>query len=233
MKLDHLSPQNAELKTLQKTFGTALTIDHLNLQETRNALSQVAPLLEKVRGSQKLHESHSNPTYMRAVILEQALLKHYAELKKKQAELRESQEFGIAQVVLAITAIERQIRKISETVSSITIKDVPAIVDSVRTQMGAKTASALSSKMNEILSGLGESLTTTRSSVQEVADQISENTFTGADMEVEPTETEDDNLSAEDMDTQADDITLDDEQVANNELDLTPDTEETLGREKR
>lgn len=156
------------------------------------------------------------------------------EAKKQKRMVKEADEVQQAQVVLAAQDMVDQIQKMMEQVSEMQYKDLPALTDSVRNDIGTEQAEKFQSGATSALSDLLTSLQSSKTAMEN-----SKAVLTGQEMIV-PGE-DDVNLDMDaDADADADgeeqlDIDLDAVDV-NADMDddsMDDDESETLGRERR
>ena len=137
-----------------------------------------------------------------------------------------------AQVVLATKDLVDRVQKMIEDVSEVQYKDLPALVDQARTDLGTSEADALQKNIGPGLDGLLQSM-------QDAKEQMNSglSALTGEEILSVPGEN-DDELEPE-LDTADDDLDLDldsgDDTDAALELDDLdePDLDTNLGRERR
>ena len=77
---------------------------------------------------------------------------------RRQRRLREASEIQQAQVVLASQDMVDQVQKMSEQVSSMQFKDLPALVDQIKNEVGANEATQFNGDASAALSGLLQNL---------------------------------------------------------------------------
>ena len=137
-----------------------------------------------------------------------------------------------AQVVLATKDLVDRVQKMIEDVSEVQYKDLPALVDQARTDLGTSEADALQKNIGPALHGLLQSM-------QDAKEQMNSglSALTGEEILSVPGE-DDDELEPE-LDTADDelDLDLDSDDDADTDLELDdldePDLDTNLGRERR
>lgn len=222
MKLNDLAaprPTKQIAKVFESYFGTNIKFESLNSRQTRNLLTRVQGLLKEHRSTSARHTSEQNPSYLKLVMLEQALAQRVKEnmppaaaqqpavagqpkpavagaaakdpklaaaLKKSQAGqtlnpeeqkmvagaammaqesrlrrayrmLKES-EVQQAQVVLAAQDMVDKMQGMLEDVSELQFKELPALVDSIKNQVGIDQATQFNGDASAALSGLMQNL---------------------------------------------------------------------------
>lgn len=147
---------------------------------------------------------------------------------KKQKRMVKEDEMQQAQVVLAGQDLIDRVQKMIEETSAMQFKDLPALVDSIRGDVGTEQASSYESSANSALSALLSNLQTAKAdmeSAQGILTGQGEITVPGEDDDVEV-----------DTDLDSIDVEVDDEEIdGEEEIDIEVDDEDTalLGREKR
>jgi hypothetical protein len=225
MKLNDLAaprPTKQIAKVFESYFGPSIKFDSLTRNQTQQLLTRVRNLLGEHRGTTARHTSEQNPSYLKLVMMEQALTQRVKEnmppvaaqqpaaaapagqpkpavagaaakdpklaaaLKKSQAGqtlnpeeqkmvagaammaqesrlrrayrmLKES-EVQQAQVVLAAQDMVDKMQGMLEDVSELQFKELPALVDSIKNQVGIDQATQFNGDASAALSGLMQNL---------------------------------------------------------------------------
>jgi hypothetical protein len=229
MKLQELaivSPTKQAAKVFESYFGNRVSFDSISHTQACNMLKRVRTLVSEHRRTPEFHNSEKNPSYLKLVMLEQALSARVAEqapvapvpatqvatsmpadpakqaalqsaqaaqqkrqaqdqskqidqqiaaLQKQKADLqkqmnmptmetrlsrrlREASEVQQAQVVLASQDMVDQVQKMSEQVSAMQFKDLPALVDQIKNEVGVDQAMQFNGDASAALSGLLQNL---------------------------------------------------------------------------
>lgn len=172
MKLTEFNAQPKMLakKALKENFKTELNFSKMSLVETKNMLTKVKHLLSTVKESNDVHTSEQNPAYLKLIFMEQALIHHYGDLRTQPLYnariVVENEEVEKSQVVLAAKDMMDSVQKMVEDVSDMLVKELPAIVDSVNSEIGTNEGDQYSTQATEALSGLQAALTTARAGLQ-------------------------------------------------------------------
>jgi hypothetical protein len=215
MKLNELaavSPTKQAAKVFESYFGNSIQFDQITQAQARGMLKRVRALIAEHRRTPEFHSSEHNPSYLKLVMMEQALATQAVApagsapmdpqkqaglqaaqiqqkkkqiqdaIKAKQAEiaqlqkqmndptqlamaeskiarrLREASEVQQAQVVLASQDMVDQVQKMSEQVSAMQFKDLPALVDQIKNEVGVDQATQFNGDASAALSGLLQNL---------------------------------------------------------------------------
>ena len=215
MKLHELAatkPSKQISKVFESYFGTKIQFDSLTARQTNHLLNRVRGLLSEHRAGPARHRSEQNPSYLKLVMMEQALVaqqqqqpsagttqpaqpagaqnaaqqvkdpKLAAALKKSQAgqtltpdeqklvagaalmkaesrmrkftKLVFESEVQQAQVVLAAQDMVDKMQGMLEDVSELQFKELPALVDSIKNQVGIDQAQQFNTDATAALTGL-------------------------------------------------------------------------------
>ena len=218
MKLQELAtPKKTRLitKTFESYFGSRISVERLNAGQTRQMLRKVQGLLGEHKGSMARHTSERNPTYLKLMMMEQALATRLKEmdvpvpgaqptagavqpaaqvkdpklaaalkksaagqtlnpdeqklvagaaLMKAESRLRNAyrmlkeSEVQQAQVVLAAQDMVDKMQSMLEDASEMQFKELPALVDSIKNQVGIDQASQFNADATAALTGLVQNL---------------------------------------------------------------------------
>ena len=208
MKLQELAvanPIQQAAKVFESYFGNRVDFNTVSNSQARNMLKRVRGLIAEHRRTPEFHYSERNPSYLKLVMMEQALAAaattpgaanpqaqagmqaaqiqqkrkqiqdaikakqgEIAQLQKQMNDptmmamaegrrarrLREACEIQQAQVVLASPVMVDQVQKMSEQVSAMQFKDLPALLDQIRNEVGVDQATQYNADASAALSGL-------------------------------------------------------------------------------
>jgi TfoX/Sxy family transcriptional regulator of competence genes len=170
MKLNefNMKPAQAAKKALKEHFNTELNVDGLGLYDTNRMLRKVKGLISEARTNGKASEQ--NATYLKAVFMEQALTHHYGELKAmpmyNQRMVVENEEVEKSQVILAAQEMVDSIQKMVEQVSDMLVKELPAVVDGVNSEVGTNEGQQFNDQVSQALTSLQAALTGSKTGIQ-------------------------------------------------------------------
>ena len=209
MKLQELAvanPTKQAAKVFESYFGTSIKFDTISRRQAQGLLNRVRSLISEHRRTPAFHQSEQDPSYLKLVMLEQALATQAVTgqpaanpqqqqalmaaqqqqkkrqiqdaIKAKQAEIAELQkqmnnpvmstmesrrrlkesEVQQAQVVLASQDMVDQVQKMSEQISAMQFKDLPALVDQIKNEVGVDQAMQFNTDATAALAGLLQNL---------------------------------------------------------------------------
>jgi hypothetical protein len=221
MKLNDLAasrPTKQIAKVFESYFGPSIKFESLTRNQTQQLLTRVRNLLSEHRSTTARHTSEQNPSYLKLVMMEQALTQRVKEnmvppagqaakpavpkpavaaaaakdpklaaaLKKSQTgqnlspeeqkmvagaammatesrlrrayKMLKESEVQQAQVVLAAQDMVDKMQGMLEDVSELQFKELPALVDSIKNQVGIDQATQFNGDASAALSGLMQNL---------------------------------------------------------------------------
>ena len=172
MKLNefNLKPTQVAKKALKEHFNSDLNVDTLGLYDTNRMLRKVRGFLGEMKTTGASNGGQNNPSYLKAVFMEQALTAHYAELKSlpqyNQQLVFENEEVEKSQVILAAQEMVDSIQKMVEQISDMLVKELPAVVDGVNSEVGTNEGQQFEQQASEALTTLQAALTQAKTGVQ-------------------------------------------------------------------
>ena len=157
MKLTDLDKNNVASKALKESFAFDFDISGLDKAKTLTMLKKVKGLLSETRQSSAHHSSESNPTYMKMLFMEQALSDHL-KVAKSPRIVFENEEVEKSQVILAAQDMIDTVQKMYEDVNDMLVKELPALVDSIQSEIGVTESDAFNEAANGALTALNTAL---------------------------------------------------------------------------
>ena len=105
--------------------------------------------------------------------MEQALSKHFAEISlRKPRIVVENEEVEKSQVVLAAQDMVDQVQKMVEEVSDMLVKELPALTDSVQSEIGVNESETFNQQVSEALTSLQAALTASQATLKSALNGI-------------------------------------------------------------
>jgi hypothetical protein len=105
--------------------------------------------------------------------MEQALSKHFAEINlRKPRIVVENEEVEKSQVVLAAQDLVDQVQKMVEEVSDMLVKELPALTDSVQSEIGVNESETFNQQVSEALTSLQAALTQSQATLKSALNSI-------------------------------------------------------------
>lgn len=169
----NMSKTSMAKKALKEHFNTSFNIEKLGLFETKTMLNKVKKLMSESKSDVQRQQ---NPAYLKLMMMEQALVHHYGELKAlpmyNQRVVVENVEVEKSQVILAAQEMVDSIQKMVEEVSDMLVKELPAVVDGVNSEVGTNEGQQFNDQVTQALTSLQAALTGSKTGIQGALDSI-------------------------------------------------------------
>ena len=162
MKLNELDNNpilNAQ-KALNEQYEVPFKIQGMNLPSTRSMLQKVRGLISETKQSPDFYRKQTSPAYMKMVFMEQALVHHFTDLRNRPQPriVFENEEVEKSQVVLAAQDMVDSVQKMLEQVGQMQVKELPALVSSIESEIGVTEAQQYDQEVSQALDGLSAAL---------------------------------------------------------------------------
>jgi len=151
-----LKPKQQVSKIFEQYFGQKFNVDTINGMQARHMLRRVRSMIQEHRASPEIHKSERNAAYLKLIMMEQSLAAHVDDLSNRR--LIEESDVQQAQVVLAAQDMVDKVQKMIEDISEMQYKELPALVDSIRNQVGTAEADQFNQSATAALQGLVQNL---------------------------------------------------------------------------
>ena len=166
-------PVETAQKALKEHYGKSIDVSRMSYAQVRNMLTKVRGLMSESRASNEFYKNQSNPTYMKLVFMEQALSKQFAQLSANRPRIVvENEEVEKSQTILAAQDMVDSIQKMVEQVSDMIVKELPALVDSVQSEIGVNESTTFQQQASEALTSLQAALTQSQTTMKEAVNGI-------------------------------------------------------------
>ena len=155
-EIAELKPKQQVSKIFEQYFGGKFNVDTMTGWQARHMLRRVRGMIKEHRESPAIHTSERNAAYLKLIMMEQSLAAHVEDLQSRR--LVEESDVQQAQVVLAAQDMVDKVQKMIEDISELQYKELPALVDSIRNQVGTAEADQFNQSATAALQGLVNNL---------------------------------------------------------------------------
>jgi hypothetical protein len=168
MKLNDLEQKNHAKKALKENYEVTFEVSSLDKANTKHMLNKVTKLITEARQSSNFYKNQTSSTYMKLVFMEQALSTHYKDLMNapKPRIVFENEEVEKSQVILAAQDMIDTVQKMYEDVNDMMVKELPALVSSIQSEIGANESTEFNNQASEALRALNDSLLNSKNSLE-------------------------------------------------------------------
>ena len=153
-------------KVMESRFGIKIDYDNLNFPKAYVLAQGLTENLEKIKHSHGVHVAEKNPKYMELLMVREGL--HRWMVENKQQLVMES-EMGKSQAILAAKDMVDSIQDMLEEVSKMQNEQMPALLDTIRDQIGMEQADAFKASVEPLLANMTQQLSAARSTADDAA----------------------------------------------------------------
>jgi len=160
MKLTDFNKNNYAKRALSENYKMSFDVSKLNKVQTQRMLQKVKQLTNEAKQTSDFYKNQTSPAYMKLVFMEQALTSHYKTLKSLPSPklVFENEAVEEAQVVLAAQDMVNTIQKMLKEIGQMQIEELPALVDSIESEIGVNEASTYNEQVSAQLDTLSGAL---------------------------------------------------------------------------
>jgi len=167
------NPIENATRALKEHYDVPFNVRKMSYAQARDMLYKVRGLMSETKKSTGFYESQQNSSYLKLVFMEQALSKHFAEISlRKPRIVVENEEVEKSQVVLAAQDMVDQVQKMVEEVSDMLVKELPALTDSVQSEIGVNESETFNQQVSEALTSLQAALTQSQATLKTALNSI-------------------------------------------------------------
>ena len=170
MNISELNPVATSRKMnslMESRFGFALDYNKLTYAKAQQLHGLIAENIARIRHSFGIHKAERNPKYMELLMMREGLSKWMNE----NQQLMES-EMGKSEAILAAKDMVDSIQDMVEKVSKMQVEQLPALIDTIRDQIGIAEADNFKNAMGQLLTNISQELATARETADTNARQL-------------------------------------------------------------
>ena len=153
-------------KVMESRFGVKIDYANLNFPKAYVLAQELSESLDRIKRSHGVHVAEKNPKYMELLMVREGL--HRWMVENKQQLIMES-EMGKSQAILAAKDMVDSIQDMLEEVSKMQNEQMPALLDTIRDQIGMEQADAFKSSVEPLLANMVQQLGSARSTADDAA----------------------------------------------------------------
>ena len=153
-------------KVVESRFGFKLDYDNLTFKKAYQLATALTEGLETVKRSHGVHTAEKNPKYMEMLMVRESLNRWMVE--NRQQLITES-EMAKAEATLAAKDMVDSIQDMLEKISKMQNEQLPALLDTIRDQIGEQQAEAFKGSITPLLQNLWQQLSTGREQADSAA----------------------------------------------------------------
>lgn len=170
MELKDISPKATPKRMnriMESRFGFTIDYRKLTVDKAHKLNRTITENINRIRHSYGVHTAEKNPKYMELLLVREALQKWINERK----HLTEG-EMGKSEAILAAKDMVDSIQDMLEKVSKMQVEQMPALIDTIRDQIGNEQADQFKNSIGGLLSSMVDQLTQAREQADTAARQL-------------------------------------------------------------
>ena len=157
MKLSEIHSTKPSLKKLNKItesrFGFKLDYESITLPKALSMRKKIHETVNRIRKSSDIHKAEQNPKYLEMLIVYEGLSR-WIDAHRIQ-KLNEG-ELGTAEAILAAKDMVDTAQDMIEKIGKMQNEQMPALIDSIRDQIGSEQADAFKNSVGQVLTTLSQ-----------------------------------------------------------------------------
>ena len=169
MKLQEMSRRPSATKlnrVVESRFGYSIDFNKLTFKKAYKIASGLSESIDRIRREHGAGAVEKNATYMEMLMVRESI--HRWMNENHQQFITES-EMAKSEAILAAKAIVDSVQDMLEKVSKLQSEQMPALLDSIRDQIGAEKAEAFKASMTPMITELGAQLAAARETADTAA----------------------------------------------------------------
>jgi hypothetical protein len=153
-------------KVMESRFGIKIDYANLDFKRAYVLARGLTESLDQIKRSHGVHVAEKNPKYMELLMVREGL--HRWMVENKQQLIMES-EMGKSQAILAAKDMVDSIQDMLEEVSKMQNEQMPALLDTIRDQIGMEQADAFKAAVEPLLANMSQQLSSARGTADNAA----------------------------------------------------------------
>lgn len=232
MKLTDFDKKIYASKALEENYKLNFNVDKLDMLSSKDMLKKVRSLAMEAKQSNEFYKDAPSSSYMKLVFMEEALVNHINDLATKPIPqiVFENEKIEESQVYLAAQDMVDSVNKMLEQVGEMQVKELPALVDSIESEIGVNESVTFQDQVGSQLDTLGAALKEAQAALKNAVSQLTGQGGESFDSDQTP------EMPAQGGEEEMTDVSIDQVEPAP-EMPAEPDAEEEplggVGRAKR
>ena len=152
-------------KVTESRFGFAIDYNAITYPRAEKMRNKIMETVNAIRKSSAIHTAERDPKYLEMLIVYEGLSRwidaYKAQEPMRRRKLKEG-EIGQAEAILAAKDMVDTAQDMIEKVGKMQNEQLPALIDSIRDQIGAEQADGFKGSVGQVLTALAATLNQTR-----------------------------------------------------------------------
>jgi len=183
MKLTDFDQKEYAPRALKENYKMSFDVKKMSMVDTKAMLKRVRGLATEAKQTSDFYKNQTSPSYMKLVFMEEALVSHHNYLASQPQSniIVENEEVQKSQAILAAQDMVDSMQKMVEDVSDMLVKELPALVDSIQSEIGVNESEQFNSQVVEALTSLTAALTQSKTTLLSALNTITGQSATAPD----------------------------------------------------
>lgn len=171
-------------KVMESRFGFAVDYENLNLKKAYKMATAISEALNKIKQGHAGHLAERNPKYMEMLMVRESL---HSWMRENQGRFLAESEMAKSEAILAAKDMVDSIQDMLEKISKMQNEQLPALLDTIRDQIGVEQAEGFKGAVGPLLGDLAQTLQQGRETADSAArslagEQVDQPMGMGGDM---------------------------------------------------
>lgn len=169
MKLQELGikPSSKRLNRVNESrFGVGINFENMTVDRAQKLSRALSENLQSLRRTYGAHTAEKNPKYMELLMLREGLTRW---VEERHERMISESELGKSEAILAAKDIVDTIQDMMEDIGRMQNEQLPALIDTIRDQVGSAEADAFKNSVTPLLQTLFQNIQSAREEADSAA----------------------------------------------------------------
>jgi hypothetical protein len=153
-------------RVMESRFGFKIDYDNMSLEKAIHLAQGISEGLDSIRRSHGVHSAEKNPKYMEMFMVREGL---HRWLVENESRFITESEMAKSEAILAAKDMVDSIQDMLEKIGKMQNEQLPALLDTIRDQIGTEQAETFKGTVSPLLQGLAQTLQQGRESADNAA----------------------------------------------------------------
>lgn len=153
-------------KLNESRFGFRVNYNNMSVDKARKMRSSLDENLAVIRRNYGIHKAEQNPKYMELLMVRESLTRW---LEENRYSIISESELGKSEAILAAKDVVDTIQDMLEDIGRMQNEQMPALMDTIRDQIGSEQADAFSQAITPLLQNLYQNIQSAREGADKAA----------------------------------------------------------------
>lgn len=166
-------------KVMESRFGFSVDYENLSFKKAFKLATAITEALDKIKTSHGVHVAEKNPRYMEMLMMRESI---HSWMRDNKQQLITESEMAKSEAILAAKDMVDSIQDMLEKIGKMQNEQLPALLDTIRDQLGIEQADGFKGAVSPLLQQLAQTLQQGRETADTAARQLAGEQTGSADM---------------------------------------------------